>query len=81
MLRIIQNLRPLWLNFRFKTMKPLLTFYGDDFTGSTAVMEVLSFAGVPTMLFMEPRIGCFERLPNLQAIGIAGTAGPKIQLG
>ncbi len=35
-------------------MKPLLTFYGDDFTGSTAVMEVLSFAGVPTMLFMEP---------------------------
>ena len=34
-------------------MKPLLTFYGDDFTGSTAVMEVLSFAGVPTMMFME----------------------------
>ena len=30
-------------------MKPLLTFYGDDFTGSTAVMEVLSFAGVSTM--------------------------------
>ena len=34
-------------------MAPLLTFYGDDFTGSTAVMEVLSFAGVPTMVFME----------------------------
>ena len=26
----------------------LLTFYGDDFTGSSAVMEVLTFAGLPT---------------------------------
>ena len=78
MLRIIQNLRPLWLNFRFKTMKPLLTFYGDDFSGSTAVMEVLSFAGVPTMLFMEPPgLDVLKDYPTLQAIGIAGTARSK----
>ena len=48
------ELAALWLNFRLETMKPLRTFYGDDFTGSTAVMEVLSFAGVSTMLFLEP---------------------------
>ena len=28
-------------------------FYGDDFTGSTAVMEVLTFAGLPTVLFLD----------------------------
>ena len=32
---------------------PLLTFYGDDFTGSSAVMEVTAFAGLPTVLFLE----------------------------
>ena len=32
----------------------LLTFYGDDFTGSTDSMEVLSLGGVPTVLFLEP---------------------------
>ena len=26
----------------------LLTFYGDDFTGSSAAMEVTAFAGLPT---------------------------------
>src|SRR4028119_2026497 len=30
----------------------LVSFYGDDFTGSTAVMEVLTFAGLPTVLFL-----------------------------
>ena len=59
-------------------MKPLLTFYGDDFTGSTAVMEVLSFAGVPTMLFMEPpELDILKEYPTLQAIGVAGTARSK----
>jgi uncharacterized protein YgbK (DUF1537 family) len=33
---------------------PLLTFYGDDFTGSSAVMEVTAFAGLPTVLFLNP---------------------------
>jgi uncharacterized protein YgbK (DUF1537 family) len=59
-------------------MAPLLTFYGDDFTGSTAVMEVLSFAGVPTMLFMDtPTPDILTQYPELQAIGVAGIARSK----
>ena len=59
-------------------MVPLLTFYGDDFTGSTAVMEVLSFAGVPTMVFMEaPSHHILKEYPQLQAIGVAGIARTK----
>lgn len=57
---------------------PLLTFYGDDFTGSSAVMEVLSFAGIPTMLFLEaPDEDVLARFPELQAIGVAGVARSK----
>ena len=33
---------------------PLVAFYGDDYTGSSAAMEALTFAGLPTMLFLEP---------------------------
>ena len=59
-------------------MAPLITFYGDDFTGSTAAMEVLNFAGVPTMLFMEPPgPEVLKEYPNLQGIGIAGIARSK----
>ncbi|WP_245818941.1 four-carbon acid sugar kinase family protein [Marivita hallyeonensis] len=57
---------------------PLLTFYGDDFTGSSAVMEVLSFAGIPTMLFLEaPDADVLARFPGLQAVGVAGVARSK----
>ena len=31
----------------------LLAFYGDDFTGSSAVMEVMTFAGLPAVMFVE----------------------------
>ena len=59
-------------------MKPLLTFYGDDFTGSSAVMEVLSFAGVPTMLFIEPpTLSQLKKYPHLKAVGVAGIARAK----
>ena len=59
-------------------MAPLITFYGDDFTGSTAAMEVLNFAGVPTMLFMEPPgPEVLKEYPNLQGIGIAGISRSK----
>lgn len=54
---------------------PLLTFYGDDFTGSLASMEVLAFAGLSTVLFLEPPTP--DRLRDFagcRAIGIAGTA-------
>ena len=35
-------------------MSYLLAFYGDDFTGSTDVMEALTLGGVPTVLLLEP---------------------------
>ena len=54
---------------------PWLTFYGDDFTGSSAVMEVLAFAGVPTVMFLGvPDVALLARFANMRAIGIAGIA-------
>lgn len=53
----------------------LLAYYGDDFTGSTDTMEVMTFNGLPTVLFVEPPTR--ERLAQFadrRAIGIAGTA-------
>mgnify|MGYP002335930712 FL=1 len=32
----------------------MIGFYGDDFTGSTDVMEALSLNGIPTALFLQP---------------------------
>lgn len=53
----------------------LLTYYGDDYTGSAAVMEVLTFAGVPTVLFLgEPTQEQLARFGDYRAIGIAGVA-------
>ncbi|MFW5834927.1 MAG: four-carbon acid sugar kinase family protein [Pseudomonadota bacterium] len=56
----------------------LVAFYGDDFTGSSAVMEVLTFAGLPTVLFLDvptpERLAPFADRP---AIGIAGVARAK----
>ena len=55
--------------------RPWLTFYGDDFTGSSAVMEVLAFAGVPTVMFLGvPDAALLARFANMRAIGIAGIA-------
>ena len=33
---------------------PLIAWYGDDFTGSASVMEVLEFGGLPSVLFLQP---------------------------
>ena len=53
--------------------KLLLTFYGDDFTGSTDALEQLTSAGVRTMLFIEPPTPRqLARFKNLQAVGVAG---------
>lgn len=53
----------------------LVAWYGDDFTGAAAVMEVLAFAGLPTMLFLDvPTEAQLARFPGLQAIGVASTA-------
>ena len=54
---------------------PLIAYYGDDFTGSTDVMEVLAFAGLPTVLFLDvPDAADLARFPGRRAIGVAGTA-------
>jgi uncharacterized protein YgbK (DUF1537 family) len=51
----------------------LLTFYGDDFTGSTDAMEQLTLAGVRTVLFTKPPTPAqLKRFPNLKAVGVAG---------
>ena len=54
---------------------PLLTFYGDDFTGSSAVMEVTAFAGLPTVLFLNPPTPeQLAQFADRRVIGIAGIA-------
>ena len=51
----------------------VVAFYGDDFSGSTDVMEVLAANGLETILFLDiPEGRQLERFPNCRAIGIAG---------
>jgi uncharacterized protein YgbK (DUF1537 family) len=53
----------------------LVAFYGDDFTGSSAVMEVMTFAGLPAVMFVEtPTREQLNRFRSYRAIGIAGVA-------
>ena len=53
----------------------LIAFYGDDFTGSAAVMEVLAFAGLKTVLFLDtPTDDQLDRFADYRGIGIAGVA-------
>lgn len=54
---------------------PLVTWLGDDFTGSAAVMEVLAFAGLRSVLFTDiPDPALAERFAGAAGIGIATTA-------
>lgn len=51
----------------------VLGYYGDDFTGSTDVLESLSLAGLQAMLFLEaPSPDVLDRYPHVQAVGMAG---------
>src|ERR1041385_5481620 len=51
----------------------LLAYYGDDFTGSTDVLDCLSRAGLRTVLFLKPPTpGELGKLQGLQAFGVAG---------
>ncbi|MER9455271.1 four-carbon acid sugar kinase family protein [Mesorhizobium sp. M0478] len=53
----------------------LLSYYGDDLTGSTDVMEALELGGVPTVLFMrQPDAAMVEQFSHCRAIGLAGTS-------
>jgi uncharacterized protein YgbK (DUF1537 family) len=54
---------------------PLLAYYGDDFTGSTDVMEAFTLAGVPTVLFLQaPTAEWVARFAHMRCIGLAGTS-------
>lgn len=53
----------------------LLSYYGDDLTGSTDVMEALELGGVATVLFMrKPDAGLLQRFAHCRAVGLAGTS-------
>lgn len=54
----------------------LLSFYGDDFTGSADAMEALTLGGVRTALFLEPpELEQLQgRFADLRAVGVASTA-------
>jgi uncharacterized protein YgbK (DUF1537 family) len=53
----------------------LLSYYGDDFTGSTDSMEVLSLGGVPAVLFLKPPTrALLAAFPEARAVGFAGTS-------
>jgi uncharacterized protein YgbK (DUF1537 family) len=52
---------------------PYLCFYGDDFTGSTDVLECLSSAGIRSVLFLAPPDeSTLRSFANVEAIGVAG---------
>lgn len=51
----------------------LITFYGDDFTGSTDAMESFTLAGAKTALFFKPpSVSMLGRFPDVRAVGVAG---------
>jgi 3-oxoisoapionate kinase len=56
----------------------LVTWYGDDFTGASAVLEVLTLAGLPSVLFLEiPTAALLEKFSDYRGLGIAGVARSK----
>jgi uncharacterized protein YgbK (DUF1537 family) len=55
--------------------KPLISYYGDDFTGSTDVLEALASNGVETVLFLKaPDAALLSRFASARAFGLAGTS-------
>ena len=51
----------------------ILTYYGDDFTGSVDVMEALTANGVRTVLFLDvPTRDQLTAYPEIGAVGVAG---------
>ncbi|MEZ5650384.1 MAG: four-carbon acid sugar kinase family protein [Burkholderiaceae bacterium] len=55
--------------------KRLLSYYGDDLTGSTDVMESLSVYGLPNVLFLSlPTPSQWAPFAHCTAVGLAGTS-------
>ncbi len=54
----------------------LISFYGDDFTGTTATADALTQSGLPTVIFTEPPSPSYleRNFPRVRAVGISGTA-------
>jgi 3-oxoisoapionate kinase len=53
--------------------RPLYAWYGDDFTGSTDVLEALALHGVEAVLFTHtPSSRELAAFPDCRAVGIAG---------
>jgi uncharacterized protein YgbK (DUF1537 family) len=53
----------------------LLSYYGDDFTGSTDVMEALTRAGLRTVMFIAPPTAeQLRKYEGLRAVGLAGAS-------
>jgi len=53
----------------------LLSWYGDDFTGSTDVLEAMALHGVKAVLFTRlPREDEYARFQGFEAVGLAGTS-------
>ena len=56
-----------------KPTRPLYSWYGDDFTGSTDVLEALGLHGVKAVLFTRtPDARALIEFADCRAIGIAG---------
>jgi uncharacterized protein YgbK (DUF1537 family) len=54
---------------------PRLAWYGDDFTGSAAVMDEFAQAGLSAALFTAPPDAALaQRFEGFDALGLAGTA-------
>ncbi|SFS55054.1 Uncharacterized conserved protein YgbK, DUF1537 family [Sulfitobacter marinus] len=55
--------------------KPRVAWYADDFTGAAATMEVLNFAGIKTVLFLDvPTPDQLDQFPGIEGFGVASTA-------
>jgi uncharacterized protein YgbK (DUF1537 family) len=56
----------------------LLSYYGDDFTGSTDALEALAANGVPTVLFLRlPEDAQLARFSDCRVVGLAGVSRSK----
>lgn len=57
---------------------PLVAFYGDDFTGSSAAMEAFAWQGLKSVLFLDlPSPERLAQFADYRCIGVAGIARSK----
>jgi len=55
--------------------RPVFSYYGDDFTGSTDALEALAANGLPAVLFLRvPGADDLRQFAGCRAVGVAGDA-------